>query len=89
MLHHTSSREHQLLHNSVCRNPNRLCPLSVLHLFANLVTEDLVPVDLGAGDRELSAQGFERGVGHGLIVLADGHLKNKENRLRFLAMNKL
>lgn len=34
---------------------NSLSPLSVLHLFANLVAEDLVPVNLGAGDRELSA----------------------------------
>lgn len=31
------------------------CPLSILHLLANLVAEDLVPVDLGAGDWELSA----------------------------------
>lgn len=45
-----------------------------MHLLANLVAEDLVPVDLGAGDGELSAQGFERGVRHGLIVLTDGNL---------------
>ncbi len=35
--------------------PNSLCPLSILHLLANLVAEDLVPVNLGAGDGELSA----------------------------------
>lgn len=48
--------------------------LRVVHLLADLVAEDLVPVDLGAGDGELSAQGFERGVRHGLIVLTDGNL---------------
>lgn len=36
-------------------NPNSLGPLSTLHLLANLVAEDLVPVNLGAGDWELSA----------------------------------
>lgn len=29
--------------------------LRVLHLFADLVAQDLVPVDLGAGDRQLPA----------------------------------
>ena len=29
--------------------------LSILHFFANLVAEDFVPVDLGAGDRQLPA----------------------------------
>lgn len=29
--------------------------LSILHFLANLVAEDLVPVDLGAGDRQLPA----------------------------------
>lgn len=38
-----------------CRNPSGLRPLRILHLFANLVAEDFVPVDLGAGDWELSA----------------------------------
>lgn len=36
--------------------------LSVLHLFADLVAEDLVPVDLGASDGQLSAESFEGGV---------------------------
>lgn len=49
-------------------------PLLVVHLLADLVAEDLVPVDLGAGDRQLSAQGFESGVRHGLVVLTDGRL---------------
>lgn len=39
----------------VCRDTSSLCPLSILHLFANLVAEDLGPVNLGAGDWELSA----------------------------------
>lgn len=29
--------------------------LSILHFFANLVAEDFVPVDLGAGDGQLPA----------------------------------
>lgn len=45
--------------------------LSILHFFSNLVAEDFVPVDLGAGDGQLPAQGFESGVRHGLVVLAD------------------
>lgn len=40
---------------SLCCNPNCLRPLSILHLLADLVAEDLVPVNLGAGDWELSA----------------------------------
>lgn len=48
--------------------------LGVLHLFADLVAENLVPVDLGAGDGELPAQGFEGRVRHRLVVLADGRL---------------
>lgn len=36
--------------------------LSILHFFANLVTEYLVPVDFGAGNWKLPAQGLERGV---------------------------
>ncbi len=49
--------------------------LSVLHLFADLVAEDLVPVDLGASDGQLSAESFEGGVWHCLVVLADGRLE--------------
>lgn len=64
-------------------SPNRLCFLSVLHLLADLIAEDLVPVNLGAGDRELSAQSFERGVRHGLVVLTDGHLKDKQTWTQF------
>lgn len=30
---------------------NLISALSILHFFANLVAEDFVPVDLGAGDR--------------------------------------
>jgi len=51
-----------------------LCPLSVLHLLANLVAEDLVPVDLGACDGQLATQGLEGGVRHCLVVLTDGSL---------------
>lgn len=32
-----------------------LCWLGVLHLLSNLVAQDLVPVDLGAGHRKLAA----------------------------------
>lgn len=32
-----------------------LCCLSILHLLANLVAQDLVPVDLGACHRKLAA----------------------------------
>ena len=48
--------------------------LGVLHLLADLVAEDLVPVDLGACDWQLASQGLEGGVGHGLVVLTDGRL---------------
>lgn len=37
-------------------------PLSILHFFANLVAQYLVPVDFGAGDWKLPAQGLECGV---------------------------
>jgi len=36
--------------------------LSILHFFANLVAEYLVPVDFGAGHWKLPAQGLECGV---------------------------
>lgn len=48
--------------------------LSVLHLLADLVAQDLVPVDLGARHGKLAAQGFESGVRHGLVILVDGSL---------------
>lgn len=46
----------------------------VLHLLANFVGENLVPVDLGARDGQLAPQGLEGGVRHGLVALADGGL---------------
>ena len=49
--------------------------LSVLHLLADLVAQDLVPVDFGARDRQLAAQGLEGGVRHGLVILADRGLE--------------
>jgi len=49
--------------------------LSVLHLFADLVAEDLVPVDLSASDGQLSAESFEGGVRHCLVVLTDSRLE--------------
>lgn len=51
--------------------------LGVLHLFADLVTEDLVPVDLSACDRQLAPQGLEGGLRHGLVVVADGDLRHR------------
>lgn len=54
MLHHTGFCA-SISFSSVCRDPNSLCPLSILHLFANLIAEDLVPVNLGASDWELPA----------------------------------
>lgn len=60
-------------------NPDRLFLLGILHLLANLVAKDLVPVNLSAGDWKLSTQCFECGVRHGLIVLRDGHLKEEEH----------
>lgn len=36
-------------------NPNIFDVLSILHLFSNLITEDLGPVHLAAGDWQLSA----------------------------------
>lgn len=55
MLRHTCLREHQLLFNLFVITLSSFCPLSVLHLLADLVAEDLVPVDLHAGDWQLSA----------------------------------
>ena len=49
--------------------------LSVLHLLADLVAQNLVPVDLGACDRQLAAQGLEGGVRHGLVILTDRGLE--------------
>lgn len=48
--------------------------LGILHLFADLVAENLVPIDLGASDGELPAQSFEGRVRHRLVVLADSRL---------------
>ena len=45
-----------------CTEESYIQPLSILHFFANLVAEYLVPVDFGAGNRKLPAQGFECGV---------------------------
>ena len=54
-----------------CTEESYIQPLSILHFFANLVAEYLVPVDFGAGNRKLPAQGFECGVWHCLIVFAN------------------
>lgn len=48
--------------------------LGILHLFADLVAENFVPVDLGASNRELPAQSFKGRVRHRLVVLTDGRL---------------
>lgn len=45
-----------------CSEEPCIQPLSILHFLPDLVAEDLVPVDLGAGDRKLPAQGLERGI---------------------------
>ena len=45
-----------------CTEESYIQPLSILHFFANLVAEYLVPVDFGAGNRKLPAQGFECGM---------------------------
>lgn len=50
-------------------------PLGILHLLANFVTQDLIPVDLSACDRQLATQGLKGGVRHGLVVLTDCSLK--------------
>lgn len=46
-----------LLKRQYCSNCNPiiLCVLSILHLFSNLITEDLGPVHLATGDWQLSA----------------------------------
>lgn len=43
-------------------------------LLADAVRDDFPPVDFGAGDGQLSAEGLERGLRHGLIVLRYCHL---------------
>lgn len=55
MLHHTFARASASLCFVLVVKANSGCPLGALHLFADLVAEDLVPVDLGAGDGKLSA----------------------------------
>ena len=54
-----------------CTEESYIQPLSILHFFANLVAEYLVPDDFGAGNRKLPAQGFECGVWHCLIVFTN------------------
>lgn len=55
-------------------------PLGILHLLANFVTQDLIPVDLSACDRQLTTQGLKSGVRHGLVVLTDCSLRAKHGR---------
>lgn len=52
-------------------------PLGILHFLSNFVTQDFIPVDLGACDRKLATQSLEGGVRHGLVVLADGRLRER------------
>lgn len=62
--------------------------LSILHLLANFVTQDLIPVDLSACDRQLAPQGLKGGVRHGLVVLTDcslrANMKGKQISIIFL-----
>lgn len=52
--------------------------LGILHLLANFVTQDLIPVNFSACDRQLATQGLEGGVRHSLVVLTDSSLEGKQ-----------
>lgn len=54
--------------------------LGVVHLFANFVTQDFIPVDLGACNRQLATQGLKGRVRHCLVVLIDCSLGAKKRK---------
>ena len=57
-------------------------------LLADLVVDNLRPVQLGARDGQRPSQGLEDGVGHGIVVLRDGRLEKSELKKRSRTMRE-
>jgi len=53
------------------------CWLSLPDLLPNLISEDFVPIDLGASDRQLAPQSFKCRRRHRVVVVADGVLRKR------------